>query len=595
VKALAIAATCLALAACGGAAPVFGLTADDNNPARLAGALAARGAPRPGPRNATGAPMVFAVTSGAPRRLVAYDLAAGAVRWSVAADVTSRVAVAGDLVVGREGGALVARAVTTGAVRWQRPLGDTLVGVDADSERVYAIVQDGRAWTITALAAGSGAPVWSATAPGALGAPAAPGGIVLVPFLSQWLTILDARTGALVTRVRGTDEQISFVRDLGGDSFFGAADGVVRLDARAASGRRASSSYATVPVPAPLARATYAADGFDGVQAAYSAHERTRILWWPADGAGLTFAGGAAVHWFRFVFGLAADGGLRWAYVHPRVELVSSEHVGAVLALASAGGEIIALDPASGALRARVALGVGAIAGATFDAAGWAPAGEVAPAPVLAASLVAIARDRDQRWSAIQTMAIARLASEPGAAVTAELLAMAQDERVPAPLRDAAATALAERTDPAGLPALTAALAVPDDMIDGTAPVAVAVAARGVAALRGTAIDPGARQAAIAALLLQLRSPSITTRDLAAVVAALVAIGDGAERAPLTRFLLVHRADPEVAGDSSLVAAVVAGLAAGGAAEREVVRFVADDPRSARSVASHARAALAAR
>jgi hypothetical protein len=595
-----------ALGGCGGAAPVFGLTADDNNPDRLARALAARGARATGPRNASGAPMVFAVASGPPRRLVAFDLAAGAARWTVDADVQSRVAVGGDLVVAREASALVARDLATGRVRWQRPLAGGFVGADADGERVYLVEQSGdrRSWSVTALAAAGGAVAWSASASGALGAPAAQGGLVLVPFLSQWLTVLDARTGALLTRVRAVDDQISFVRDLGGDTFFGATDGVVRLDARAASGRRASSSYGRIALPAPLARATYAADGYDAVQAAYSAHERTRILWWPeaaggatgGDGAGLRFAGGgAAVHWFRFVLGVSEGGALRWAYVQPRVELVASEHVGSVLALAAGSGEVIALDPASGAVRARLDLGTGALVGATFDAAGWAPSGEVAPAPTLAASLLAIARDRDQRWSAIQAMAIARLAGEPGADVTRDLLGLVQDERVPAPLRDAAAAALAERADPAGLPVLAAALAVPDDMIEGTAPVAIAAAARGVVALRGSAIEPGARQAAIAALLLQLTTPATTTRDLAAVVAALIAIGQGAERAPLTRFLLVHRADPEVAGDSALVHAVVDGLVAAGAAEREVVRFVADDPRSAPSVASYAKVALAPR
>lgn len=600
---LAVAAVAL-LGACGGAAPVFGLTADDNDPDRLARALAARGARATGPRNASGAPMVFAVASGPPRRLVAFDLAAGAARWTVDADVQSRVAVGGDLVVAREASALVARDLATGRVRWQRPLAGGFVGADADGERVYLVEQSGdrRSWTVTALAAAGGAVVWSASASGTLGAPAAQGGLVLVPFLTQWLTVLDARTGALLTRVRAGDAQISFVRDLAGDTFFGSSDGVVRLDARAASGRRAGSSYGRIALPGPLARATYAADGYDAVQAAYSAHERTRILWWPeaaggaTGGAGLRFAGGgAAVHWFRFVLGVDEGGALRWAYVHPRVELVSSAHVGPMLALAAGSGEVIGLDPASGAVRARLDLGAGALVGATFDAAGWAPSGEVAPAPPLAASLLAIARDRDQRWSAIQAMAIARLAGEPGAEVTRDLLGLVQDERVPAPLRDAAAAALAERADPAGLPVLAAALAVPDDMIEGTAPVAIAAAARGIVALRGSAIEPGARQAAIAALLLQLSTPATTTRDLAAVVAALVAIGQGAERGPLTRFLLVHRADPEVAGDSALVHAVVDGLVAAGAAEREVVRFVADDPRSAPSVASYAKVALAPR
>ena len=53
--------------------------------------------------------------------------------------------------------------------------------------------------------------------------------------------------------------------------------------------------------------------------------------------------------------------------------------------------------------------------------------------------------------------------------------------------------------------------------------------------------------------------------------------------------------DPAFAGDSALVRAIVDGLVAAGPAEREAVRFVADDVRSAPPVAAYARVALAPR
>src|SRR5688572_32381645 len=127
------------LAACGGA-QTFGLTSDDNNRAALGEALSIRKLPdKPTPENAGGKPMVFAVLSGKPRRLVAFDLAAGKVAWNVDADVQSRVEVGDDFLVAREGDALVARNLADGAVRWKHGFTGELMGAAADADRAYLV------------------------------------------------------------------------------------------------------------------------------------------------------------------------------------------------------------------------------------------------------------------------------------------------------------------------------------------------------------------------------------------------------------------------------------------------------------------------
>lgn len=594
------------LAACGGA-QTFGLTSDDNNQAALGRALAVRQVPdKPGPKNATGKPMLFAAMSGKQRKLVAYDLAAGKPLWTVDADVQSRIEVGDDFVVSREGSDVVARNLADGVVRWKHGISGEMMGVSADADRAYVVVANTAgakpAWTLTALDGDSGSAAWSADSPGQLGAPAAQGGLVMSPFLKQWLSILDARTGEPITRIRGIDEEIGFVRTTSDGAWFGSREGVFRLDAAAASGQRAQSSYGTAKLPKQLTKATWSADGFDAVQAGYSAADRTRILWRAGTGGEgpLVFQDGMiAVHYFRFLFGYSVEGELKWAYSQPRVELVGSAHVGPVVAAISQQGEVIAIDPGTGKLRWQGDLGAdGQVLGATFDADGWAPEGEVdaGAASGTVAALISIARDRDARFAEVKELAVSALANLPGKEVSTELLGMIQDARTPPKLRETAVEVLVSRRDATALEVYAAALSVRADYISNTRPVAVAEIARVIAGLAGPDLekaDAGARKAAVDALVLQLESPESTNVDLIEIVRALAAVGGGDELPALRRQLLAYRADPQFGGDPKLVKVVIdALLARGGAEDRETVAFVADDPRTYEAVAAYADKAL---
>ncbi len=597
---LAAVALAAALAGCGGT-QVFGLTSDDNNREALTQALAVRKLPAAlAPHNAGGSPMVFAVTGGKARHLVAYDLGKGKPAWAVVADVQSRVAVGADFVVAREGQELVARGLADGAPRWRAAIDGTFVGATADDHRAYQVFQTGDqqkpTWWLVAYDGASGKELWRQASPGQLGAPSAQGGLVMAPFLTQWLSILDGNTGTQLTRIRGIDQEISFVTTTADGAWFGSRAGVFRLDPAAASGARDTSTYGTAKVPAQLAKVTYAPDGFDPVQAGYSAADRTRIVWLAAPtGDGWTWNGGAvAVHYFRFVLGLDAAGQVRWAYSQPRVELVGSTHTGAVIAGISAAGEVVALDPETGAVRGRAAIDVAGapVLGATFDAEGWAPRG-TDEAPSTVSALVAIARDRDARFESVKELAVGTLAHLPGDQVTKDLLDMLADDRTSAKLRDTVAGVLVARADVGGLPALVDALSVKADVIAKTQPTAIGPVSRAVAALGDKPLDPAARAGAVQALLGQLWSPALAIGDAVEVVRALRAIGQGGERAPLRTYLLIYRADPEFAKADALVGAVVDALAGGGPDDRELLRFVAEDGRTQGPVAAVAKVAAA--
>ena len=591
------------VALCGACGPtiVHGLSSDDNNPTRLASALATRTeATAPAPANRLGKPLVFAVVGGAAKKLVAYDLGAGAPLWSVDADVTSRVAVGGDVLVTREGAALAIRRVADGGVRAQIPVVGELVGATTDGERVLIVTQgEARGKPVWTLAAHNldGGVLWRNDWPGALGAPAAHRGLVLAPFLKQWLTLLDAKTGAQLTRIRGLDDEISMIRVTGDAAFFGAMTGATRLDERAATGSRAGSTYGTVTLPPALASATFGRDHFDPIQASYSAFDRRRVLWRAAPtGDGWRFEGDLiAVHFFRFVFGLTTTGELRWAYSHPRVELVASDHAGAAIVGVAADGTVVALDPQTGAVRASGKLEVGGpVLGATIDCDGWAPP-PATTTPSTVAALATIARDRDARFEPIKAYAVASMAKLEGAEVSRDLIALIVDPRTPTALHDVVTDLLIKRRDPLGLPAMLETLSVKADFVAGTQPVGIVEVARALAALAGTALTADDQAKALAVLEAQAFDPVHAAPARLELVRALIAIGAGRERPILARELMAYRADPGFAAETDLVTAMLAALAAGGDQDRETVRMIAVDVRTTPAIAALAQAALAAK
>jgi outer membrane protein assembly factor BamB len=592
----------LSLGACG-PKTMFRLTSEDhdNDRAALTKALAARQLPeQPAPVNAARQPRAFVVESGKQKKIIAYDLDAGRVAWQQPADITSRVWVGGDFIVDVEGKHLVARDQRTGNQRWRLPLGGEFIGASADRDHAYlAWKEDGSKplWYIAAYDGASGKELWHHDAEGALGAPVAQGGVVYSPFLSQWLAILDGNTGVQLARIRGIDDQISMVRTTSQKAYFGSKRGVYMLDARAASGKRADATYGEVKIPQQLDRTSYGVDVYDPVQLGYTAADRARVLFTgiSTDTGPMKLAGDTyAVHYFRYIFGFTLDGQLAWAYSHPRVELVATEHTGNVIVGVSSNGELVAIDPNTGAVRARRNLGTGGpIIGATFDADGWNPQGEGEKVET-AEALVHIIRDRDARFDRVKELAVASLAKLPGGQVTKEMLGVLADKRASVKLKDTVVDALVQRKDPDSLPVLTEQLAVHADFIAKTDPDSLGAVARTIGGLAGAKLEAKAVDEALAALQSHLEDPATAASDIALLIKAMTAIGGGKERLVLASHLLLYHADDELGVDVAWQKAIVDALSAkSGPADRTLLQQVAADPRTQPGLTAAIHTALA--
>jgi len=550
------------LAACATTSTGLSLSDADNDPAALAQALR-RAHAAAGPAQ----PVAVLVGSG---QLVAVDLASGAKRWTVAADVRSRLALGATLLAAREGDAIVARGLADGAVRWTVPLAAAtrVIGVAADGDVViYAAEAAGVRFT---AALDAGKERWRLPAPGAIGAPAAAGGLVYLPLMSQWLAVLDETDGRVLTRVRRNDQALSGVRALPDGVAYGSR-GALRLDA----------GPAAAPLAAKLPEGTetrWFLDGYDPVQATYSAFDRARLLWRPSARGG--FLGPVVSLSFRSLFAFDAESGaLRWARAFP-ADVVAAEHTGAAIAYATADGAIGVLDAESGAQIGRAAVGA-RIAGGAFAADGFKSAA-AQPAPSTDETLAGIARDRESRFAAQKRLAVRELGRRATPAAAAALVSLLTDPSTPEELAEDAATALLARPDPSVVAPLIAALAVHADRVTGKRPRGVGLIARALGAAH-------AREA-VGPLLDHLEDPATSPATAEEIAAALVKIGDPSALPRLQTVLLLHRCDPDA---ESVAEGTLDALAAlGGAPEHEVIAFVADDPRTAPALAAHAREKL---
>jgi outer membrane protein assembly factor BamB len=563
----------------GSATSSFGRAGDE---ADVATALYKRGTGG-GIVNATGRPRVFLATSGtAGHHVLAVDLDGGNVAWRQTDEVAGRIAVARAAVVyARPDGALVGRDMGSGKVLWQRALSRARkrLGYAADADAVYDVTQEGnnaREVTLARIDARSGSQDWSVDLEGEAGAPAVRAGLVVLPRRSQYVTLIDAARGRVLADILSRDEAASFVRALPEGIFFGSR-GIFLAAKETAVATRKPGLYFQAKLPAFI-RPVYDRDMYRPEQIDYSAVDRNRLLWRAAvSGSRASFADDLVVaHTFRFFFGFdATSGRLRWAYSHPRTDAVASEHTGRSIVFVAADGELGAVDLGSGARlwQARATdEGVFTVRGATFDAEGFAPAGGGARES-LPHTLANILWDNDKRFGDVKLYAITELARLEGKEVTAELLRALESEELPPQVVQKAVDALVERRDPASIELYTQALRNRSDYAEERRAPRLDVLARAVMVTKA--------KPAIPALVEHLRLPDTEPGAVRDIADAVLATGAREAVPAFQEFLVQYRADPGFAnGPSPLTAAAEVLIKLGGASDRALLLFLADEPRT---------------
>ncbi len=566
----------------------FALTSEKANPAALKGVFAAMKQPRTAPLNKLGVPMVFAVGK---TTLSAIDLVAKRTLWSVQATIRSRVVVSKEAVVAREGDSLVGRAIESGNVLWRRSLVGELIGASADSRAYCFVEKRGKQWAIECLTAATGKTDWSHVAAGALGAPTVIRGIVLVPFLRQWLSVFSAPSGSSLARVRAVDEQISFTRATATDVFFGSKRGVFLFDENAAAASRAQSTYGSATLPTLFFDAAYGVDAYDAGQADYTALEQRMIRWAASASAGkLQFQHGlVTVHYFRHLFGIEANtGALRWA-LRGNADWVGVDLDSQPAAAIDRHGTVVFFDSETGHQSETIAKLTGEpIRGGTFDRApisqaSASVANSNARANEVVDVLVSIATDRDRRFDSLKAYVVSEIGKLGSIAAAEALVTIVLSGEATETTVAAAEKAILAIRNPA----------IASVLVAGIRGGCLSLCAGALGQIEAKTIEPAMRVGASEALVRFLVNPKTTVEELYDVVLTLGHLGEG--ELELAQFARIHRTDSGIASSESLARALCDVLIDLGEHGVATVEMLASDPITHPRLAEQAASVLQAK
>ncbi|MDB4927838.1 MAG: hypothetical protein JWM10_322, partial [Myxococcaceae bacterium] len=485
------------------------------------------------------APVAAIVADDPAQGITVVDLASGTALGHIAATVTSRPVVAGDLVVGRVAGAIVGWSLA-GAERWRFPDdGLDLVGASRDGTRVAVSLGGGgvtrRRGVVRVVDAADGSTVSRTEIAHSLGPPTLVGDDVFVPWDGQNLSVLDASNGDERSRVRSRDDVVGFSFREGHAVYYGAR-ALYRLGAESAAGTAEGTPHYQPRRDELPGGAAFALDAYTSLRAGVDARERVRLVWRPDP----ALPGVVLLHntvfalYHRDVFALdAATGALRWAHVSPH-DLAGVAVVRAGLVVVDDHGGAALLAPDDGRVRWRQALPASGPQAVLQLAAEFAPTPNADDPPrPLVESLLEAAGGSDARLLPAQRFAAQALAALPGAPATAALVSILTRRGLSPELRAAVGEGLVGRTD--GTDAMLEALDHHYDYVRGVDAPPVGFLARALARAH--------ERRAVSPLVSHLFDPATATDDLAPIVVALRELADPSSVQALADFVRLYHAD----------------------------------------------------
>ncbi|MBI5500042.1 MAG: PQQ-binding-like beta-propeller repeat protein [Deltaproteobacteria bacterium] len=566
---MAALAALLAGPACGPGNPFTNLFPDNRESdvnmvlARLPDAATAGRSP-----TTSGKPVVVATRLGDPPGLVAYDVAAKAVLWSVDVAVDSPPFVGGGVAVVQSGGELVSFSLASGERLGERSLdGLVLYGVAIDGGMVAATAgsgagsvaasfRSGRIWLMDEELANVVAPM---DADKLLGAPALAGGVAFIPWDRQNVSALDAATGGELFRLVIGDEMISYVFAVPEGVFYGSK-GVFRLTGRSSSGRRDGSAYLPIEWSDPSfpGEPELWPDGFAGAgDGKVSARSRARLTWYPGavtDDRKVAFADGLLYFvYYRYVVAMRPeDRSLVWVRGLDGTASEVAAVPGGVFVVEESG-KMRFLRAADGGDAWTGELGVG-VARAGIAVAGWDPGAGAPREGTHRRQVLDALLDPDAQVVPVRKLILSLFGRSTDPDVSRDLLQVLREPQMPAELRNEAAHALQLRAG--GDAFLIQALADHYDFLQD-------VPAPPVGVIAGALRSMNARGAATA-LAAHLLDPNTPPDTMEGLVRSVVALGDSAVVPPLQTFFRLYGADTEFAGAMPVLEAAATGIAVHG-------------------------------
>ncbi|MCA9582656.1 MAG: PQQ-binding-like beta-propeller repeat protein, partial [Myxococcales bacterium] len=515
-------------------------------------------------------------------------------RWKATLDVLTKPEILGDVVLlsvrtPDAGDEVVALSADDGSELWRLPLGDlAYMGAARSAGRIAVVTSVGamggarRQSQVRAVEARTGAMAWEHAIDGVLGAPAARGPWVFVPWERQNIAILDMATGRERARLRSTDDVITWV-DAGPEGVHYGSHGMYRLTGRSYTGNREEATYRWPMITDAPNDPFLMEDDFIPKAGLRSARSRIRFFVAPkaAKGDDTVALVGDTVYYvyYRYVFAFDTERKLRWVRIVP-TPIAGGQVLSEGLLVLGEGGDARILGVDTGLDLWAKDLPAEAIASVAVEASTLSipapPAGR--QAPELRASLRNVASDGDNTLAAGRAYAIGLLAALPEPEVTRDLLELYSQPSMPGVLRAALREAVRRRTS--GAEYLVASLESHYDFLQGTQGPPLDLIAPALVNLDAKEALPG--------LLEQLIDHETPARFLPETVAAIAALGDATVIPVLMDFLTRYRADSAFSENPApLLAAADAIFTLGGEEERESLRVLATSAPTAAVIGTH--------
>jgi hypothetical protein len=569
----------LACSGCGGAAAFTNLF-PDNKPEHIDVVLETVGEPSrtTETRNSTGTPLVAAVVDGG-QGVAAWEVQGAERLWSTSLAADSEPAVGRSVVMVRSGPEVVALDLETGERRWSRKLSHKhLYGFAFDAGLVFVtegntdggFAATGQRGVVSALDEESGRRKWSVEVDRMIGAPAARGGLVLIPWDRQSISALDADTGEEVARLLRRDGTVDWVVARAEGVYYGGQKEIIRLTPRAAAGTTDATAHIDFDPMQMPGQPAIRPDAFERSMADPGARARIRLLWSPAPVGSETEMevrdGSIYFLFYRYLIALGVEEGLaRWVHMSEKPVAWAAAGTGGVF-LVDEKGLMTYVDGESGGAVELGSLGA-AVTSCDFDTGGWSPEVD-GEARKLIWGLRDLVFDVDTQVLPLRKYALELMVALPDPSVTMDLLEVMRSSYVPKAMKDQAALMLREREG--GVDFLKDALKYHADYLEEMdAPPVGAIA---------SSLAKAGEKSALPLLLSHLRDHETDAGDLEELTAAIIELGDVSVVPELSRFLVMYHADSSMNVQMEVLINVAEAIVEfGGDAGRQFVEELAND------------------
>jgi hypothetical protein len=475
----------------------------------------------------------------APTTLIVLDVASGKVRWKQPVEArTAPILLRDSVLVQTDKGRIVVFDLQDGRKALDVDVSGTLVGASGsrDSLAVALTKKPGSSPRGLVIGFGKGKQLWVRDLPYEVGVLVVSGGLVVVPWANQRVSILDVATGEerlrIVTPTMVT--QAFFDNDrlyLGGNDLYRIAPGI-ESDPKD-KGLALTPSRRPLPGAPPLVRS-----GIAPAPSPSDASFRVKLAWRTTPGdKPLGFENDLLYFvFYRFVFAYSAsEDRLLWAYSHPQdIAGIAPSSYG--LSLVDQRGGATALNAKDG----RILFGpieTGEKLQMALIRSNTAPTGKGQPAGAgsLEETLTRMAFDPDSRLADGRALAVRGLGALDTEKVTQSLIELCRDKSQPAPVKNQACEELGRGRNK-GAKFVREALATRAAYTEGKSAPPVGALSTFAAAQK--------MQTAMPDLLAHLGSPATPPQELGGVLKALGALGNASATEPVTAFLRLYHAEP---------------------------------------------------